>query len=236
MECIYYPQYKNFDNQFDVLGSASKHCRALRIRIGEQILFTDGCGLTIKSELLSIGKESHRFRIIDQINNLGELPYKIGLAIGILDNRERFEFALEKSIELGISDFYPIICEYSQKKTIQKERLLSKAISAMEQCKRSVLPVIHEPFTIETTLKISQEYSQIYLSDENGSSILSEGNVKSNALIFVGPEGGFSNSEIEQIKSNEKTISINLGNRRLRAESAAIISVSILSLKQQIVV
>ncbi|MFA6571253.1 MAG: RsmE family RNA methyltransferase, partial [Bacteroidota bacterium] len=152
--------------------------------------------------------------------NKGELPFRLGLAIGILENKDRFEFALEKAIELGITDFYPLLTEFTQRKNINTGRLKLKAIAAMKQCKRSILTSIHPIVKPKDITIISKEFDKIILADENG-----EHPKKSNiisTLVLIGPEGGFSETELQILKSIPNIISINLGNRRLRSETAAL--------------
>ena len=229
MECIYYKDLVVKHDIIDIKGESAKHCRALRLRPGEKLMITDGCGVSYTTCLIKFDRDSYKFNVINNHTNLGEFDFRFGLALGILDNKDRFEFALEKSIELGITDFYPLICDHSQKKSCNYDRLLSKSISAMEQCKRSIITIIHSPIYIHDLLS-GHNFDRIILSDEDGLRLLPENNSLS-TLIFVGPEGGFSEKEIEIIRSTDKCFPLNLGNRRLRAETAAIMAVGSVSLQ-----
>ncbi|MPN46579.1 hypothetical protein SDC9_194170 [bioreactor metagenome] len=109
------------------------------------------------------------------------------------------------------------------------ERLIAKAISAIKQCKRSRLPKIHLPQTIDSLISNidTLNYQNIFLADENGVKPQINIHNSKNSIIFVGAEGGFSERELNLFPT--KTIKWNLGNRRLRAETAAISMLSILS-------
>ncbi len=105
----------------------------------------------------------------------------------------------------------------------------------MKQCKRSVLPQIHEPKTVEELLK-SSTYETIIFADMEGESFknifknfLKEDNSFKSALIVAGPEGGFSPKEIELLRSDKRCVRLLLGERRLRAETAAVVSVGLVS-------
>jgi 16S rRNA (uracil1498-N3)-methyltransferase len=229
MDCIY---NKFLENEKSVIltNESLQHLNALRIRIGESILITNGLGLTVLCSLISINKKSAELDIIEIYENMGESNSRLGLALGILDNRDRFEFALEKSIELGLTDFYPLISKYSSTKKYDINRLIQKSIATICQSKRSVLPVIHKPILLENLLaNESLNYESIFLADIDGMSI-NEKMIKNSNLVIAGPEGGLSTEEILKIRSLENTQSIKLGTRRLRAETASIILLSAVSL------
>jgi len=230
MECIYYNELKENLKQISIQGELTKHLKALRICIGEKIMLTNGNGLSAVCSLINFDKKEFTFVSDSVVKNHGELPVKLGLAMGILSDRNRFEFALEKAVELGCSDFYPLITKHSETKKINLERLKSKAVSSLEQCKRSQLIVIHEPVDLKEFCQDLPHFENIILADENGASPELTKSLSS-CLCFVGPEGGFEKKEMELINGFENSISWSLGCRRLRAETAAISILSLASLK-----
>jgi 16S rRNA (uracil1498-N3)-methyltransferase len=233
MECIYYPELNRTSKEVTISGKQAYHLKALRLNVGDSLFLTNGKGVLAEVLIIKIQKDNYTIDVKNINENYGELSVALGLAIPILDNRERFEFALEKAIELGISDFYPIITKYTQKKIINIERLKQKAIAAIEQCKRSVLPNIHEPIRLQELLKLNSPYEQFIISDMDGEYL--QDNVPSTplrmSLIFVGPEGGFSDDELELFHSDARCSFIKLSSRRLRAETAAITVLGIISSK-----
>ncbi len=226
MESIYFPELKQNDFQVVISGSEAKHLKALRLKINEQILISNGQGLTAKALVQSFNKESITLQTIDYFIKLNEPAFPIALALGILSDRNRFEFALEKAVELGITDFYPLITKYVQKNKINQQRLLSKSIAAMKQCKRSVIPKIHLPIEINKLLKFA-EFDTIILANENGEFPKNK-NINSSVLVFVGPEGGFDKEEIGIIKEKKRTLVWKLADRRLRAETAVVSALSLI--------
>ncbi len=221
MECLYEPELTSETTSLTIRGEEFRHLWALRLRAGERILFTNGTGLCAKAILTHISKQDATLRIEELLPNYGEDTRRVGLAIGILESRERMEFALEKATELGITDFYPIACEFSQKKTLALERLQAKAIAAVKQCKRSRVTVIHPPMKVEDVLNNSSNWSKIILADMEGIESKSDTQGAS-TLVFIGTEGGFSPKELVALRSDSRTVRLYLGERRLRAETAAI--------------
>ena len=202
------------------------HVKALRLRESDRVCVVDGLGLSVICEINFISKGQILLKPLEYKQE-EEQTIKTGLALAILDNRDRFEFALEKSIELGITDFYPLISKLTQKRTVNPERLLAKSISAIKQCHRTRLPVIHHPVTIEILLDSS--YETFILCDMKGK-LPKASHLEGSTLIFIGPEGGLIVDEIENISSDTRCRVWKLGENRLRAETAAIIATGMVNI------
>lgn len=230
MECIYFPELNEETKEFVVTNDEQKHLLALRLQIGDYVLVSNGKAICAESIITNIGKHNFTLRAEKILLNHGELPFQLGLAIGMLSDRNRLEFALEKAIELGASDFFPIITEHTEKKFLHTTRLVNKAVSAMKQCKRAKLINIHEPIVFDNIQHIISKFNNIILTDTDGKPPEETKSLDS-TVIFIGPEGGFSEQEIQNLKSIEGLISWNLGARRLRAETAAICALNHASLK-----
>lgn len=230
MECIYYPDLES-DSQFlEITGSEAKHLRALRVGEGGTIMVSNGDGLCANAHIQIAGKTEFLLKVVDVTKEYGERKNELALALGILNARDRFEFALEKAIELGITDFYPLKTEFSQRTKLNHDRMISKSIAAMKQCKRSRLTEIHYPYTLENLMKLSRSFDSIIVADTDGENP-KQSVVGPSILVVVGPEGGFSQKELDILMKSDKTKLWNLGERRLRAETAAVVGVGIASLQ-----
>lgn len=228
MHCLYHPKANRTIKEYFFENDDLKHLKAIRLKVGEKVIITNGKGLSI---IANIGIVHNNGLVIENpffFEDYGELDIKISVGLAILDNRERMEYALEKSIELGAKEFYPLITKNSQKKIINIERLKAKSISALKQCQRSQLIEIYPATDIFELERKFDEFDSIILADFNGETYNTKFRKTSN-LILIGPEGGFIDEEINFIKKNPKTISVNLGKRRLRAETAAIAMMALLS-------
>ena len=141
--------------------------------------------------------------------------------------RNRFEILLEKATELGVKEIHPIIMERSVKTSINIDRCNKILISAAKQCRRSFFPILHRPKDLQTILKNKEgcKYYACQLGAElNLFSYKSTLTHPSN--VIIGPEGGFSKTEIDIMK-NKGLSFFHLGKRRIRAETAAISSITL---------
>ena len=138
---------------------------------------------------------------------------------------------LQKTTELGIQKFVPLLCERSIVREINIERAEKIIIEASEQSNRISVPKILKIQKLENFLKTFPENGYLVFCDINSKSsnlksILSN---KNPACILIGPEGDFSENERQLIVDHKKTISISLAKNILRAETAAIAATTILS-------
>jgi len=224
------------------------HLKALRTKVNNKVLITDGLGMTVECLILSFDKKSHTLKVLKIYYFLNEINKEIILFLGILDNKDRLEFAIEKSIELGVKKIYLMKTDYSAKIKLNINRLNSKVIATVKQCKRSILPEINliefdginEVLNFENQLtenRLTENYhnnnkidkSLILLADINGEYIKKNIidfqqnlNNSKKIFIFVGSEGGFSDKEVIHLQKYENTLLLKLSENRLRAETACI--------------
>ncbi len=154
--------------------------------------------------------------------------------------KDLFEFALEKAIELGVTDIVPVITERTEKKLLNYERLTTIIKEASEQSGRGDLLTLHETISLEKAYilaseKVSQE--NVFIATLFGTPLkevvrrknsLTEDSSASVAF-FIGPEGGWSDSEETTFKEKGFT-RVSLGETTLRAETAAITAAVVISL------
>lgn len=132
--------------------------------------------------------------------------------------KERMHFLIEKATELGVSDIHPILTDHTATRSIKADKITAYMIEAAEQCERLCLPTLH-PLTPLSSLKLDASFSvAMERSDTTG---------KPTSRILIGPEGGWSESEKQRFGDTSVT-AFSLGHHILRAETAAIISLSML--------
>lgn len=230
MECLYAPDLNVDSIHINLSPDEAKHAKVLRLKEGDAILLSSGNGLLAKGQVGHFSLDTVQISILECRKHAHELPFSFGIMLPILSSRERMEFAIEKLTELGVQDIYPFASARSQVQSIDIDRLQSKALSAMKQCKRSVLPRISSQRKFSEIESIVKDYSTMILGDVKGFKAIPESHGKqSSVLICIGPEGGFSDQELEILRAFPKILPIRLGNSRLRAETAAISLASIIA-------
>lgn len=147
-----------------------------------------------------------------------------------LIKKDKMEWVVQKAVELGVSEIIPIISERSEKKDINLNRLNKISIEASEQCGRQDIVTVSEPINFKKAVAMKNEIS--FLGDSSGNIFLDKFkvvNIKKNKInIFIGPEGGWSNGEIELAKKNKVEI-VRLNNNILRSETAVVAFLSLIS-------
>ena len=135
MECIYIPEITVDHEVIDVPQQEEQHVKALRLNSGDQILAVNGKGLECICEIRFKGK--HAF--LNIFGKAEALPPKyITVAFGLILDKERMEYLIEKCTEIGVSEFQPLITKHTQRKNFKTERFVRKAIAAMKQSQRAI--------------------------------------------------------------------------------------------------
>ncbi|MGB2867210.1 MAG: RsmE family RNA methyltransferase [Bacteroidota bacterium] len=213
-------------------GEEFRHlARVLRKSAGDRIQVTDGDDTMFEAVIRSIDRTHAECEIVETRMRANEPRIDVTLAVSLLKNPARFDFLLEKATELGARSIIPLICERTIPKHEKHDRLEKIAIAAMKQSGRCYLPKVFELAFFESLVGSAGAYSLRLIPHEKteqsqfvGSVLQHHTNVKS-ALIMIGPEGGFTDHELE-LASLNKFVPISLGPRRLRSETAAISALS----------
>ncbi|MBV6513311.1 MAG: Ribosomal RNA small subunit methyltransferase E [Ignavibacteriaceae bacterium] len=200
--------------------------RVMRKQAGDQIFVTDGKGQLIFGEIVSISTKLLTLKIIQKSQKMN--PYgRFTVFLPILKNPDRFEFALEKSVELGFTDFLAIRYHHSVKPKVNLERLKLKAVSAMKQSLRTFLPTVGYADTLESGLRIGM--APLWFDQNAGKGLIKDFlDTGGNYSLVVGPEGGFSAQELDLLRNWE---CFRMSDGRLRAETAVITAASLLAYK-----
>ena len=206
--------------------------KVLRFGVGEEVILFNGSGNEFRGEIISISNKAIHGKISSVVTCDTELSTKIVLAQSILKNPEKFEWVLQKGTELGVSEFYPIITHRTERQFLPKhERLQRILVEATEQCGRCIVPILHEPMKFEAFLKhIAAEKPMLLIPHTIGGKSIDTLKMvqKKPAVLCIGPEGGFDDKEVEEVKK-AGGISVTLGKRILRSETASLAAVTLLA-------
>lgn len=214
----------------------SGHCvRVLRMKRGDEIYCVDGRG---KRYLCRI-TESHAKHCGVEIVSCEELTPQWGVSITLCfaptKNLDRVEWMAEKCTEMGINRFIPVECQYSERRVLKTDRLRKILVSAMKQSLKATLPELDELTSVEKVLTgltgadgkpFSGQKFICYCADTvERYELAAEYITGSDVAILIGPEGDFSEREVQTALSNG-WIPVSLGNSRLRAETAGMVAVA----------
>jgi 16S rRNA (uracil1498-N3)-methyltransferase len=138
--------------------------------------------------------------------------------------RIRQEFLIEKATELGVASLAPVLCRRSVVDRINRNRVVSIAIEAAEQCGRLTLPEVDQALPLAERLALWPNGHCLFVGDETGTAQPVADAFDEHGLgdLLIGPEGGFDPEELTELRAREGVVPISLGPRTLRAETAAL--------------
>ena len=136
--------------------------------------------------------------------------------------KDRMAFLIEKAVELGVTDIHPVITERTQNGKINENKTLKKIIEASEQCERMDIPTLHPVLK----LRDADFHAPTFAAIERSNAPFFGGEMDGDIGLLIGPEGGFSVTEIDYLMVNANIIPCSLGDRILRAETAAFFMLS----------
>ncbi len=206
----------------------SRHLlQVLRARPGHAVQLTDGKGYIYDGVVAETGKKTAVLRIQRRTAVPLERAHRIHIAIAPVKNMERFEWFLEKATELGIDEITPLLCERSERTVVRMDRMEKILISALKQCMRTHLPVLHPLTGFDTFVKgsIAPQKRIGWCSETPLPHIKTALASDLSTLIAIGPEGDFSPREIALALEYGFT-GISLGSGRLRTETAGLLALS----------
>jgi 16S rRNA (uracil1498-N3)-methyltransferase len=216
MRCSYEEHLKLSDS-YVITGDAHHHLvHVVRIEQHEVILLSNGEGLQVEAKVESISKKEVRLK--HQVVREQQREFAFDLALGI-PKKEALELCLKQATELGFKTIYLIRSDYSQTKLPDADRLKSLLVSALEQSNAPFLPKLipcgweDVPWDLYSCALMLDSQTKV----EQKKIMLGQ---KENQLLIVGPEGGFSSSEISFLHAVEKIHVVHLPTPILRSPTA----------------
>lgn len=225
MQLFYNPNINESSDSFSFDKEESKHIIKVMRKKGGDILFvTNGLGYLFKTEII-LGSDIKCTVKIVSFEKTDRPNYKLHLAVAPTKMNDRYEWFLEKATEMGISEITPIICEHSERKFVKSDRFDKIIQSAMKQSIQLYLPTLNEPVTFKEFIKSNNDDVLLiaHCEETDKKSLKDVLKPNQNITMLIGPEGDFSNKEIELALEN-KYIPVSLGKTRLRTETAAVVA------------
>ncbi len=195
----------------------------LRFSIGDKILLGDGKINEALVEIKKIDKDFIAAEILELRLNKSEPQKQVALYCAIL-KRENFELICQKTVETGVYEITPIICERTVKFGLKSGRLEKIIKEAAEQSGRGFLSILKQTISLEKAMEQAKENDINLFFDSSGADFVREATKDKKKIgVFIGPEGGWDEEEIKLAQENNFKI-VSLGKLTLRAETAAIIA------------
>lgn len=192
----------------------------LRLKTGGSVILFDGGDFEFQCVIENLSKDGAKFSVAEKRKVEQSIKFELELFPAFI-KKDRFEWILEKGVELGVKKFSPIISERSIKQKINLERSRKIIKEAAEQSGKNMLAEISEPRILSEVIKNRASDIFYFALDPRGEKFSLEKIRFNKAGVFIGPEGGFAQKEIESFKNNDIPV-YSLGNQILRTETAAI--------------
>ena len=221
---------------------AAHALRVLRIREGDELWATDGCGNFYEGTAMPGGSGKHPECFIDIVNTMPwQRPWhsEIHLAVAPTKHIDRIEWMMEKATEVGVDAFHLLCCANSERRVVKTDRLEKIVVSAMKQSHKALKPSVGEltdfakfiaaPFDGDKF--IAHCYDQGDVGGGEKALLFDVVRRDVPTLILIGPEGDFS---IEEVRAAQAAgfRSVTLGESRLRTETAALTAVMFAHLRK----
>lgn len=216
---------QNIDNNcIQLHNDEARHCFVLRKKVGDNLNIINGEGAIYTACITHILKDKVIAEIIKKEIKSDLRPYYFHLAISPTKQSDRIEWMLEKCIEMGIDEISFIETQHSEKAKVNIERLKKISISAIKQSHHFKLPIINDIVKFNDFISCEREGTKAIAHCHDTDKLkVSDLKAKGNNVytILIGPEGDFSDSEIKFAQNNH-FITLDLGNSRLRTETAGL--------------
>lgn len=197
--------------------------RVLRVSVGQPVLLFNGDGSDYLAEVANVGRKELELRVIERRDARPESPLQIRL-VQAVSRGERMDETLQKCTELGVGGFQPLLSERVEVRLDagKSEKRLAHwravVISACEQCGRAVVPAVDEALGLEAWLGQASRMPRAVLAPEAACRLV-DLECAGGLELAVGPEGGFSETEIGLMHSRGVQ-AVRFGPRILRTETA----------------
>jgi 16S rRNA (uracil1498-N3)-methyltransferase len=214
--------------------------RVLRLGVGDTVAVFDGRGHEFLARVVSAVRREVRVQLLSRIEPTAELSVRIVLAQAVLKG-DKMDDVVRDAVMLGVAAVQPLVTRRTEAtvaalvRGARVERWRRVALASAKQSRRAVLPEILTPLTLETFLDDRMAELALMLVEPSASAgaveplgALRGGPAPRDAVVLVGPEGGWSDEEIEAARSRGVRLA-SLGARTLRADAVPVAALSILT-------
>lgn len=219
-----YTEYPLSDKVVIPLQNGQAHYlkNVLRRQNSDHVRLFDGENGEWLGQLQELTKKSGQVAIKEQTVKQPKERRRIHLLVAPI-KKSRMDWLIEKAVELGTTDFHPIITQNTEVRKINEERMHQQIFEAAQQCERLDIPKLHKIEKLESKLQSWDEQVPVLACLErfNAPHIHKSGiKKKANVGFIIGPEGGFTGEEKDAI--SDMAVTVSLGKVILRCETAVV--------------
>lgn len=222
---------------FVPLNDAQTHYlkNVMRCQLGDQVRLFNGRDGEVQATIADLSKNHAGVNVVSMLRPQTPPTRRIHVMFTPL-SKDRLDFVIEKSVELGATDLHPIVTDQADIRKINDDRVRAQVIEAAEQCERLTVPVLHMIMPIDQKLAGWNEDCTVFAAIERAGAPLMRTLPRAvfhgrDSAILVGPAGGFSAPEKEWIPNVPGVQPVSLGDHILRADTAVLAMLSVLHLR-----
>lgn len=218
------------EGHFDLPEEEARHAiKVLRAKSGDKFLLTDGRGYSATAEVVGLDKRNCTLYVGELQFHAFEKP-ELKMMVCPTKNTDRFEWFLEKAVEIGVSEIIPVWSKRSERKVEKHDRWNKVLVSALKQSQRFYLPKLHKAVKLEEAIESGVVGESLLVAHcmpqfESKKHLLHTLSKGDDACIAIGPEGDFTEEEVKSMMESGAA-EISLGDSRLRTETAAVVAVT----------
>ncbi|MCH4823162.1 16S rRNA (uracil(1498)-N(3))-methyltransferase [Gramella lutea] len=235
MQLFFNPDISEKDELVTFPRDESRHIvKVLRKNTGDILNITNGKGMIFTAEIVEADIKKCVVKILSSEKEPAP-PYYLHMIVAPTKMNDRYEWFLEKAMEIGVHEITPIICDHSERKVVKLERYERVLLSAMKQSLHAHFPKLNEPISFKDFMQKELKGTKLIAHCEDVMKkpyLQKKVHPWETVNIMIGPEGDFSKDEIKSALEHGWE-QISLGESRLRTETAAIIACHTVALKNQ---
>ena len=236
MQLFYAPQITL--PEYTLAEEESKHAiKVLRLSVGDTLHITDGRGTLHLCQVVSDSAKHCTVRVLESQHEFEKRNYTLTIAVAPTKNIDRYEWFLEKATEIGVDNFVALESEHSERRIIKPERELKVITAAVKQSLKAYHPTLEDMTDFKKF--VTRDFDGRKFIAHCGEAIKGKSYLAStlaageNAVILIGPEGDFSPEEVRLAVENGFE-EITLGTQRFRTETAAVMAVAMVAIKNSL--
>lgn len=234
MQLFYLPQIS--DGLVSLSSEEARHAvQVLRKKVGDELDIVDGRGTWYRGTIVEATKKSCQLSVVTIRKEMQRNDHRLIMAVSPTKSNERFEWFLEKATEIGVDEIIPLKCKRTERPRIRHDRYEKVLVSAMKQSLQAWLPKLHPLMSFADALELTADSGGKYIGwcDESIElPLLHNYQPTDSVCIFIGPEGDFTEEEVNKART-ANFLPITLGPNRLRTETAALSATQMIAFLEQ---